>query len=64
MRSNIQNKSLKRRQISEINIVRYVDVMLVLLVIFMITAPIMTHGVHVELPQAAAKPMKEPKVMV
>lgn len=46
----------KRRQIAEINIVPYVDVMLVLLVIFMITAPLMTSGVNVELPQAKAKP--------
>lgn len=47
----------KRKQIAEINIVPYVDVMLVLLVIFMITAPLMTHGVNVTLPQAKAKPL-------
>ncbi len=46
-----------RKPIAEINIVPYVDVMLVLLVIFMITAPIMSHGVNVELPQARAKPL-------
>ena len=50
------NKKSKRRSIAEINIVPYVDVMLVLLIIFMVTAPIMTHGVKVELPQANAKP--------
>lgn len=52
-----KNKLLKKRQIAEINIVPYVDVMLVLLIIFMVTAPVMTHGVKVELPQAAAKPI-------
>ncbi len=42
---------------SEINVVPYIDVMLVLLVIFMITAPLLTAGVLVELPQAEAEPM-------
>ena len=42
---------------SEINVVPYIDVMLVLLVIFMITAPLLTPGVLVELPQAEAKPL-------
>lgn len=41
--------------VAEINIVPYVDVMLVLLVIFMITAPLLTEGVQVDLPQASAK---------
>ena len=41
--------------VSEINIVPYVDVMLVLLVIFMITAPILTQGVQVELPKAQSE---------
>lgn len=45
----------KRRSIAEINVVPYVDVMLVLLVIFMITAPIINQGVDVELPLASAK---------
>src|SRR5258706_13807883 len=40
---------------SEINVVPYIDVMLVLLIIFMITAPLLTQGVKVDLPQAAAK---------
>src|SRR5699024_5320368 len=44
----------KRRLASEINVVPYIDVMLVLLVIFMITAPLLTTGVEVELPQAQA----------
>ena len=41
----------------EINVVPYIDVMLVLLVIFMITAPLLTQGVKVELPQAQSKPV-------
>ena len=42
----------KRRPIAEINVVPYIDVMLVLLVIFMITAPLLTEGVKIDLPQA------------
>ena len=49
----------KRRPMSEINVVPYIDVMLVLLVIFMITAPLLTTGVEVELPQVASQPMQE-----
>ena len=45
-------RSYRRRPISEINVVPYIDVMLVLLVIFMITAPLLTQGVKVDLPQA------------
>jgi biopolymer transport protein TolR len=45
----------RRRLMSEINVVPYIDVMLVLLIIFMITAPLLTQGVKVDLPQAAAK---------
>jgi len=49
--------SKKRRPMSEINVVPYIDVMLVLLIIFMITAPIVQQGVEIDLPQAAAKTM-------
>ena len=42
---------------SEINVVPYIDVMLVLLVIFIITAPLLTQGVKVDLPQADAQPL-------
>ncbi|PLY15674.1 MAG: protein TolR [Sedimenticola sp.] len=42
---------------SEINVVPYIDVMLVLLVIFMITAPLLTQGVKVDLPEADAEPL-------
>lgn len=47
----------QRRSIAEINIVPYVDVMLVLVVILMVTAPLMTQGVQVDLPQAQANPL-------
>ena len=46
--------SKKRRAVSEINVVPYIDVMLVLLIIFMITAPVIQQGVEIELPQLAA----------
>ncbi|HKT71699.1 MAG TPA: protein TolR [Steroidobacteraceae bacterium] len=49
-----------RRLMGEINVVPYIDVMLVLLIIFMITAPLLTQGVKVELPKAGAQPL-EPK---
>lgn len=42
----------------EINVVPYIDVMLVLLIIFMITAPLLTQGVKVDLPRAAAEPLE------
>jgi biopolymer transport protein TolR len=48
----------KRKLIGEINVVPYIDVMLVLLVIFMVTAPLLTQGVDVELPKAGAEPIK------
>ena len=48
---------VRRRPMSEINVVPYIDVMLVLLVIFMITAPLLTQGVKVDLPQADAEPL-------
>jgi len=44
----------KRKPISEINVVPYIDVMLVLLIIFMVTAPLLTEGVKIELPQTDA----------
>ena len=45
----------RRKPMADINVVPYIDVMLVLLMIFMITAPLLSQGVHVNLPQAAAK---------
>ncbi len=47
----------RRRPMSEINVVPYIDVMLVLLVIFMVTAPLLSQGVKVDLPKAAAEPL-------
>ncbi len=49
----------RRRRMSEINVVPYIDVMLVLLVIFMITAPLMNLGVEIDLPTGQAEPMSE-----
>ena len=54
--------SLKKRKLmGEINVVPYIDVMLVLLVIFMVTAPLLTQGIEVELPQANAEPIETPQ---
>jgi len=50
-------RSGKRKPVSEINVVPYIDVMLVLLIIFMITAPLIQQGVEIDLPQASANPM-------
>ncbi len=47
----------RRRLMGEINVVPYIDVMLVLLIIFMITAPLLSQGVKVDLPRAAAAPL-------
>jgi biopolymer transport protein TolR len=52
-----------KKLMGEINVVPYIDVMLVLLIIFMVTAPLLTQGIKVELPKAAAEPLavKDPK---
>ncbi|HEY3487522.1 MAG TPA: protein TolR [Gammaproteobacteria bacterium] len=49
----------RRKPMSEINVVPYIDVMLVLLVIFMITAPLLTKGVEVDLPNTTTEPMPQ-----
>lgn len=49
----------KRRLMGDINVVPYIDVMLVLLVIFMITAPMLSQGVKVDLPQANSQPIPQ-----
>jgi biopolymer transport protein TolR len=49
----------KRKLKAEINVVPYIDVMLVLLIIFMVTAPLLNLGVDVELPEANAKPIQQ-----
>src|SRR3990170_2744503 len=48
-------KARRRRLMGEINVVPYIDVMLVLLIIFMITAPLLAEGIKVELPKAPAQ---------
>jgi biopolymer transport protein TolR len=49
----------KRKLMGEINVVPYIDVMLVLLIIFMVTAPLLTQGIKVELPKAGAEPTQD-----
>jgi len=49
----------KRKLMSEINVVPYIDVMLVLLVIFMVTAPMLTQGIKVDLPKANSEPIDD-----
>ncbi len=49
----------RRRPVSEINVVPYIDVMLVLLIIFMVTAPLISQGVKVDLPKASAQPIEQ-----
>lgn len=51
----INFKQRRKKLLAEINVVPYIDVMLVLLVIFMVTTPLLAEGIHVELPKAAAK---------
>ena len=64
MAANLQSRSAGRgsrrhayRPMSEINVTPFVDVMLVLLIVFMVTAPLLTVGVPVDLPKTAAKPL-------
>jgi len=57
--SGIRRLRSKRHKLNaEINVVPYIDVMMVLLVIFMVTAPMMTQGVNVDLPQAKSDPVE------
>ena len=51
-------RAQKRKLMGEINVVPYIDVMLVLLVIFMVTAPLLTQGIEVDLPEANAEPIE------
>lgn len=52
-------KKVKKKPIAEINVVPYIDVMLVLLIVFMITAPLLMQGVKVELPAAPSAPLDD-----
>src|SRR5690606_38574818 len=49
---------VRKKPMSEINVVPYIDVMLVLLIIFMVTAPMLTQGVKVDLPQLTSDPIE------
>lgn len=52
--------SRRRKLSSDINVVPYIDVMLVLLIIFMVTTPLLTQGIEVDLPAADTEPMSTP----
>ena len=56
---NYRSGKKRYTPMSEINVTPFVDVMLVLLIIFMVTAPLLTQGIQVELPQAGAEPISE-----
>ncbi|HET7611735.1 MAG TPA: protein TolR [Rhodanobacteraceae bacterium] len=57
----LQHRGRRRRRMAEINIVPYIDVMLVLLIIFMVTAPMLNLGADIQLPQSAAKALQDEK---
>ncbi|MGB2115828.1 MAG: protein TolR [Porticoccaceae bacterium] len=57
----MKNKRVKRKLVAEINVVPYIDVTLVLLVVFMVTAPLLMQGVKVDLPVANSAPMDKQK---
>lgn len=60
-------RSSRKKRMAEINVVPYIDVTLVLLIIFMITAPMLQTGVDVDLPQTSSEPIqqdKEPPLVV
>lgn len=58
---------IRKKPMSEINVVPYIDVMLVLLIIFMVTAPLLSQGIKVDLPQTPSEPLppneKEPVIV-
>src|SRR3990167_4216693 len=66
MQIQTSTRKKRNRPMSEMNLVPYIDVMLVLVVILMITAPLLTQGVHVQLPSASAKalPKKSAPIVV
>jgi biopolymer transport protein TolR len=61
MRTTTRHKRQKRKLKSEINVVPYIDVMLVLLIIFMVATPMLNANVDVNLPQANAKSLQDKK---
>jgi biopolymer transport protein TolR len=54
----LQRPGLQNRPLSEINVTPFVDVMLVLLIIFMVTAPLMQQGIDVDLPETSTQPLR------
>jgi biopolymer transport protein TolR len=61
MNATPSRRHRKRKLKAEINVVPYIDVMLVLLIIFMVTAPLLNLGVDIELPQSNARPVEQKK---
>lgn len=61
MTAAVSRRHRKRKLKAEINVVPYIDVMLVLLIIFMVTAPLLNLGVDIQLPQSNAKSIQEKK---
>jgi biopolymer transport protein TolR len=61
MSTSFSGHRRKRKLKADINVVPYIDVMLVLLIIFMVTAPLLSLGVDIELPQSDAKPLEQKK---
>jgi biopolymer transport protein TolR len=57
----LKNRKNRKSPLAEINVVPYIDVMLVLLVIFMITTPLLSQGVNVDLPHATSQPIASKK---
>lgn len=57
MRKQRFRRSHRKPPIAEVNVLPYIDVMLVLLVIFMVTAPVLTQGVNVDLPEVTSEPV-------
>ncbi len=58
---NTGRRRSRRAPMAEINVTPFVDVMLVLLIIFMVTAPLLVAGVPVNLPESSAKPLEQKK---
>ncbi len=58
---SVRNPRRRRKLKNEINVVPYIDVMLVLLIIFMVTAPLLNLGVEIELPESNARPIETEK---
>lgn len=58
---NVSSQKNRRRPMAEINVVPYIDVMLVLLIIFMVTTPLLTQGVKINLPQASSQTISQDK---